>query len=178
MARTRRASESSLAHLRPLNARTDRRRQRRALDANELRRLLETTCEAPVRFAMAGPEPALCYTLATETGLRANEVRSLTCASFDFTLCEVTVEAGSSKRRRTDTLPLRSDTATQLREFLRSKLPGAAAFSLPSKFNMAKMIRADLAAAGVTDLDDVDLRSLRHSTASLLVAAGVNPTTA
>ena len=68
------------------------------------------------QFGVAGPERALVYRLAVESGLRAGEVRSLTRASFRFgaKLATVTVEAKSSKRRRRDELPLRPDTADEL----------------------------------------------------------------
>src|SRR4030042_5634646 len=44
-----RASESPLQHLKGLNVRTDRRHDKRALEPDEVRRLLETTTAAPER---------------------------------------------------------------------------------------------------------------------------------
>jgi integrase len=77
---------------------------------------------------MSGPERTLLYRIAVETGLRVNELRSLTVASFDLDAGVVTVEAGYSKRRHEDTLPLRPDTAAALKTFFADELPGAKAF--------------------------------------------------
>jgi integrase len=69
---------------------------------------------------MSSPERSRAYRLVAESGLRAGELRSLTRLSFSFgrKFATVTVEAGSSKRRRRDELPLRPDTAEELREHL------------------------------------------------------------
>ena len=52
-------------------------------------------------------------------------------------------------------------------------------FSLPSKYNMADMLRADCNAADICYEDSgqgkVDFHSLRHTTGSLLAASGVHP---
>jgi len=177
MVQDRRASESPVQHLKGLNVRTDRRHDRRALDPDEIRRLIETTTAQPERFGMSGPGRALLYRLAVESGLRANELRTLTAAAFDFENKTVTLSAAYSKHRREDTLPLRPDTAAQLKEFIKGKLPGAMVFDMPKK--TAKMLRPDLAAAGIAYKDEAgryfDFHGLRHTTASLLVNANVNP---
>src|SRR5262249_419420 len=115
-----RAAQSPVAHLEGLNVRTDRRHDRRALTADELRRLLAGAEGGPVVKGMTGPERRLLYWLAVETGLRAGELASLTRDSFDFG-CDpatVTVAAAYSKRRRDDTLPLRPALADAMRAFL------------------------------------------------------------
>jgi len=98
----RRASESPLAHLKGLNTRTDRRHDRRALELDELRLLLETTQKQPARFWLTGPERALLYRIAAETGLWRKELRSLKVSSFDLDNLTVTVKAAYSKRKRED----------------------------------------------------------------------------
>ena len=172
-----RASENPLAHLKTKNARTEARHQRRALEVDEIRRLLEVTQAEPARFDMTGPERAMLYRVAVETGLRANELRTLTALSFDLEGLTVSVEAAYSKHRREDSIPLRSDTAEALRATLAGMKPTAQAFKVPNK--PAKMLRADLEAAGIAYRDEsdrvVDFHSLRHTTGSLLAAAGVNP---
>ena len=144
-----RATGSLLEHLKGLNVQTDRRHDRRALSIDELRRLLTVACNGADEFGVSGRERALVYRLAVESGLRSNELRSLTRSSFSFAtkLATVTVEAASSKRRRRDELPLRPDTAAEMQAHLATKHPGAAAFNLPRADNMADMIRRDLAAA-------------------------------
>lgn len=178
----RRVCENPVAHLKPLNARTDRRRERRALEVDEVRRLLSSTRASDERYGMSGPERAWLYRIAVETGLRVNELRSLTVASFDLDASVVTVEAGYSKRRREDTLPLRPDTAAELKSFFSGKLPGVKAFGGRYKKltdKTAKMIEADLTEAGICYQDDAgryaDFHSLRHTAGTWLAASGVHP---
>ena len=172
-----RASESPVEHLRTINVRTDRRHDRRALEADEIRRLLEATKAAPKRFGMTGYERALLYRFAAYTGLRANEIRNLTVSSFDFDNCTTSVKAAYSKRRREDILPLRKDIAAELQSFVVGKLPTVQVFKVPDK--TADMLQADLEAAKIPYVDDAgryaDFHALRHSTGSLLAASGVHP---
>jgi len=202
MVKDGRASESPVAHLDGLNVKTDRRRERRALDAEETRWLLDTTRQGPQRYGMSGPERATLYRLAVESGLRAGELASLTRASFalDGKHPTVTVQAGYSKHRREDVLPLRPDTAADLRAFLACKLADALAFNPPKHRPLSEVLRDDLAAARAAWLDDAktpqdrkareesrflcyadsagrvaDFHSLRHTTGSWLAAAGVHP---
>ena len=176
----RAGGESPLKHLDAIKV-TDEV-NRRALTPDELGSLLEVTENTPKRFGMTGYERAMLYRFAAYTGLRANEIRNLTASSFDLDNCTVKVKAAYSKRRREDVLPLRKDTAKAMRELLGSKTPNAKAFDLPSKYRMADMVRADLEDAGIDWQDNgdgvLDFHSLRHSTASLLAASGVNPKTA
>ncbi len=182
MMKDRRATENPVAHVDGLNVKLDRRRDRRALAVDELRTLLLTTNAGPDREGMSGPERAMLYRLAVETGLRSNELRSLTRASFalDGDEAAVTVQAAYSKRRRNDTLPLRADLAAELRLFLATKLPTALAFNLTTdKKAAAKMFQDDLAAAGIVFRDAanlvMDFHGLRHSFISFLAQGGVHP---
>ncbi len=109
MVQDRRPSENPLVHLKGLNIRTDRRHDRRALEPDELRRLLETTRKGPERYGMTGAERAALYRLAAESGLRSGELATLKSKSFDLDGGTVTVQAAYSKRRREDTLPLREE---------------------------------------------------------------------
>ncbi len=202
MVREGRASESPLAYLQGLNVATDRRHDRRELSVDEARRLLRAAHNGAGMLGIGGPERALVYRLALESGLRASELRSLTRSSFDFRAkpATVTVEAGSSKRRRRDTLPLRDDTAAALKAHLASKLPAAQAFSLPASDKTSRLIKADLDAARaawlkeartveeragreqrtfLTYVDDAgryaDFHSLRHTFLTNLARSGVHP---
>ncbi len=181
MIKDRRASESPVAHLDGLNVKTDRRHDRRALTVEELRRLMEVTHCGPERRGIAGPERAVLYRLAVETGLRAGELRSLSRASFniDDDPPTVTVAAAYSKRRREDTLPLRSELAQQLQRFLSQMAPATSVFRIPDRRQAAEMFQADIAAAGIAYRDDAgkvaDFHSLRHTFISNLAAGGVHP---
>ena len=178
MVEDRRAATSPIAHLRAIEvSKKDIRRPRRPLEADEVRRLLEATQAAGPRFKLPGYERSMIYRLAVESGLRANEIRLLKVASFDFDNCTVIVQDHTAKNRHEKTLPLRPDTAAEIKELLASKLPAAQAFKVPG--NPANMLKPDPEAAGIDYQDDAgryaDFHSLRHTTGSLLAAAGVHP---
>lgn len=185
MIKDRRATENPVNHLDALNVRTDRRHDRRPFTPDELRILLPATRSGPVRFKMAGEDRYMLYWLAAETGLRQNELRSLTRASFDLDTDSpsVTVQASYSKRRRQDTIPLRPEITAALREFLAGKMPAAPAFpTMPERQHVCDMFRLDVEAAGIAYVDDsgryADFHALRHTFISNLAAAGVHPRTA
>jgi len=173
-----RAAESPLAHLQ--KKRTEKARQR-ALEPDELRRVLEVTANGPDCYGMTGFARAMLYRLAAESGLRSNELRSLRVSSLDLGKRTVRIASGSAKNRRESVLPLRADTAARLQELLCNRVPTARAFDLPSKYNMAKMLRADLMRAGIEYSDEpssdkyVNFHSLRHTTGTLLAASGAHP---
>jgi len=175
-----RASASPVAGLKGQNVQADRRHERRALTAGEVRRVIEAAADGPGVLGMTGPERAMLYRLAIETGLRAGELRSLTAASFDLDgqRPQLTVEAAHSKHRQKDVVELRPNTARELRAFLARKAPAAAAFALPRSERVVKMLRADLEAAGIPYRDEsgrvADFHALRHTAGSLLLDAGVN----
>jgi len=175
-----RASESPVAGLKGQNVQADRRHERRALTAAEVRRLIEAAADGPGVLGMTGPERAMLYRLGVETGLRAGELRSLTAASFDLDgqRPQVTVEAAHSKHRQKDVIELRPNTARDVRAFLARKAPAAPAFALPRSERVVQMFRADLEAAGIPYRDDAgrvaDFHALRHTAGSLLLDAGVN----
>lgn len=182
MVQDQQASESPFEHLKGVNVRTDRRHDRRALEPDEIRRLLEATATAPMRYGMSGCERYLLYRFAAETGLRANEIRNLKVRDFDFDNLTVTAKAGYSKRRRDDVQPLRPDMAALLKDFFTGKMPNVKAFGGTCKQltkRTSDMIKVDLADAGIPYGDDAgrfaDFHSLRHTTGSLLAASGVHP---
>ena len=117
------APHSPVAVLSLINSKPDQRVRRRALTVEELKLLLQVTAAEPARYCMSGPERALLYRVAVETGLRANELATLTPSSFSLTSDPptVTVKAGYSKHRREDVLPLRPTTAALLAEHLQGK---------------------------------------------------------
>ena len=177
-----RVDQSPVEHLQPINSSSDKRHQRRAIEPDELRRLLEVTRVAKRRYGMDGRERALLYKLAVETGLRANELRSLKKSSFDFDGLSVTVMSGYTKNRKETTQWLKPDTAAELKEFFKDKMPEAKAFGGTYKrltTKTAEMLKADLADAGIDYQDDAgryfDFHALRGETGTLLAASGVHP---
>jgi len=65
----------------------------------DLRKLINAAHAGPTYRGMTGPERALCYRLAVNTGLRFSEIASTTTRSFvlDSANPEVTVAAAYTK---------------------------------------------------------------------------------
>ncbi len=90
----------------------------------------------------------------------------------------LTVRAGVSKTKKTDTLHIRADLAAGLRAWrLECGNPpdDAPVFTVP--VNLVSILRRDLKAAGI-DPTGLDVHALRHTTATHLAKAGVAPRTA
>ena len=148
MFRNERLRTDPMMQVAKLNAKTDRRRCRRALSDEELAWLVAAARKAPTFQSMTGPERAMLYWLAVETGLRASELRSLTPESFglaDLDRATVTVAAAYSKHRRDDVVPLRRDLAEALATFLEDRPARTAVFAMPTR--TAQMLKADMEAA-------------------------------
>jgi len=148
MFRNERLRTDPMMQVAKLNAKTDRRRCRRALSDEELAWLIAAARKAPTFQSMTGPERAMLYWLAVETGLRASELRSLTPESFglaDLDRATVTVAAAYSKHRRDDVVPLRRDLAEALATFLEDRPARTAVFAMPTR--TAQMRKADMEAA-------------------------------
>ncbi|HUS48406.1 MAG TPA: tyrosine-type recombinase/integrase, partial [Phycisphaerae bacterium] len=160
----------------------DRKRRRRALSAEELKRLVEAARKSGRSFrSLSGADRGILYTVAAYTGLRASELASLTPASLDLSDGPtVTCAAAYTKNGQEAVLPLRPDLAAALSAWVGDKAadvplwPGTWA-----KKASAKMIRVDLEAAGIEykDASDryADFHSLRHTFLSSLARAGVHP---
>lgn len=155
-------------------------KQRRALADQELVKLMQHTAEhGKLRGRSTGPERALIYGVAAATGLRANEIRTLTAGAFDLRPDKdptVTVHAKYAKNRRKVTLPLRADLAALLRSHFAGKHPSASAFYLPR--TTADLIRQDATAAGIpieTAEGALDFHSLRVTFITSLARSGVHP---
>ncbi len=120
MVRERRAAENPLAHLARMDTRLDRRRVRRALDAEELARLIAAAEASPQTVGgLDGPERSRLYRFALETGFRANECRSVTAGdcACDGPRPFVRLAAQASKRRRAEEQPITPAFAAELRTF-------------------------------------------------------------
>lgn len=197
-----RAAESPLSHLGKFNERIDRRHDRRAFEEAELRTLLESTAAAPTRCGMTGKQRTMLYKLASLSGLRARELRTLTPKSFnlDGDRPKVTVAAAYSKHRREDEQPLPASIVPELRSYL-DKLPKAGpVFRMPHPCNVVRVLREDLATARAAWIknaantkerksrtesafleyrDDagrvLDFHAFRHTFISSLTAGGVHP---
>lgn len=184
MVRERRLSLNPIASLQCLNARADRRHVRRTLEISEVQRLLDAALHGKERFNVSGLDRYWLYRLAVETGLRSNELRSLdrSCFDLDGPAPTVSLGAAKTKNRRAATIPLRLQTAAELRGFIGQKHPKALVWELPRPENIVIMLRGDLKNASIPYRDDsarvVDFHALRNTFASLLLGSGVDIRTA
>ena len=175
----KRSPANPLEFIERLSDAADDKRKRRPFTVDELRKLISTTINAPKVRNICGAERALIYRFAAETGLRANEIRTLIVSDFDFSMCTVHIRAKNSKNRCEANVPLRADTAAKLKEHCKDKLPVASAFKMPPKGHEVRMLRSDLTRLDIPYVDKdgrhADFHSFRYTTASLLAASGVNP---
>ena len=181
----RRVEQNPVAGLKALKVtESDKKRRRRNLTDDEFAALITTTRESDTVFrGLAGKDRAILYILAASTGLRASELASLTPECFDLDSPTPTVHclAGYTKNGAEAVLPLRSDVAVRMRDFLSGRAAGEAlwAGSWARSRAGAAMVKADLETAGVKYKDKsdryADFHSLRHTFISNLARAGVHP---
>ena len=175
---------------------------RRALTQKEIITLLSYTENAKPIGDMTGWERSLVYRLAMETGLRANELRSLKRLSFSKTGMTVRVEAKYTKNRKEAIQPVKPATMELIQQHIILKAPNAPAFRLPNN-NLSKFFKKDVEEARIawileakdsseeylrrtesdflklkTKAGKLDFHALRHTFGSLLAASGVHPKTA
>ncbi len=196
MIKDRRATTNPLEYLSPAKVlSSDRKIKRRALTAEEVRVLLHATAVAGPSFGIEGVDRMVLYRFAIETGLRASEIRSLKVQDFDLDAGTVTVSDAYSKNRKASTIPLRAEMVKLLSDYLVVKLPTTQAFPMPNESNIPRMLRKDMRQARQqwiveyparsdhpflkieTSEGRIDFHALRHTCASFLVHAGVDPKT-
>jgi len=146
---THRLTVNPFARLAKANENGDARRKRRALNADDLARLIAVAHSRPVVDAMTirrgkrkgelaakvsdgqrrkletlGHVRGLTYKMLTLTGLRLNEVRSLTIGGTDLggPTPYATLQAADEKARRGAEIPLRTDLAADLARHLADRL--------------------------------------------------------
>ena len=179
--RTKRLPANPLRSLQPRNANLDVRHPRRALKPEEFARLLavaEGNGKSVQRYT--GPMRARVYYLAYMTGLRKNELASLTPKSFDLiaTPPTLTVEAKASKHRKKDVIPLHPELVTRLGEWLDGKKPTDKLFPKLASKKTYFMVCYDLKTAGIpyqTDEGFADFHAAgRHTHITELLRNGVS----
>jgi integrase len=178
MVRMRRAAENPVAFLSRLNASSDQRIVRRALSAAECRRLVDAAQTGPTFKGMTGPDRALLYRFALQTGLRWSEIRSLTGSSFGAGGLTVTVKARDAKNRKEATLQLCGDLAADLWRRIGDKSSDAPVFEMRKWWPGAGLLRFDLDGAGIpfeTPAGRVDFHGLRHTFVTLLAKSDIHP---
>ncbi len=168
-----------VAQARPLKeARTIRRGKNKGLLERELRP------EAVAHLEAVGRERVLIYRTLVLTGLRLDELRSLTVAQLDLTPGAefIHLEAKNEKNGSGSAIPLRSDLAAELRRWIHSNSLAPSALLLNVPTGLLRIFDRDLKAAGIPKRDErkrtVDLHALRTTFATMLSTTGTAPRTA
>jgi len=189
--------------MRRRDAKQDRRRIARALTEKELLALLDAAKRRPLQDAMTirtgankdsfgakvsierkekleqlGIERALIYKTFILTGLRADELRTLTISDLSFgDVPFIKLRNSNEKNRKGSTIALRSDLAVELRAWIAGRERTEPVFNVPS--GILRIMNRDLAAAGIPKVDAdgcvVHIHALRHSFGTHLSKAGVAP---
>jgi integrase len=181
LVRERRLPNDPITHLRPVNVRTDRRHDRRAISAQDLQKLIAAAAASGKRFrGLRGVDRAMLYETASMTGLRVAELASLKAESFDLAVKPptVTVEAGYSKRRRRDVLPLHAALAAKLKVWLAERRSAVPLWPGTWSERASRMVKRDLDVAEIAYRDAsgvFDFHALRHQFLSALARSGVHP---
>ncbi len=181
---------------------TDPRRPSRALTDDELQRLLKVACERPLNDALTirrgerrgelgakigdgererltdlGRERALIYKTLVLTGLRKNELASLTVGQFNYAPggSFLTLKPKDEKNGKGSKIELTDDLADDLAGRVRGRPSSAKLLRLPS--GLICILDRDLKAAGIPKIDDrgnhVHLHAMRKTTCTMLNRAGV-----
>jgi len=200
LVRDHRIESSPLTHLQAWNVALDRRHDRRVLSMDEVRVLLSSTLAGPVRTRLTGVQRYWLYRLAVSTGLRANELSSLSPKSFDINERLVAIMAGQAKNRREDSLPLPDHLFPELSDWLAGLDPDAPLWPGPWAKNRqaGQFLKGDLLRARNAWIDEAagserqeredsdflrwedsegqfaDFHALRHTFITWLVDSGAN----
>ena len=204
-----RLREHDLDRLPKADQKADPRRKRRALTEAELGKLLAVARDRPLddartvrrgknkgkrvadlratevtRLTELGRERALIYKTLVLTGLRSDELRTLSVADLDLTAGSETIRlaAKNEKNGAGSVLPLRADLAADLRHWIadRELTPADRLFTVPTGLRL--IMNRDMKAAGIPKRDDrgraVDVHALRTTFGTFLSTSGVSPRTA
>jgi integrase/recombinase XerD len=149
---TKRSTTNPILGMERLNTAVDIRHARRALTAEQIGKLVQSARESGAEIqCYDGETRARIYILSYMTGLRRNEIASLSPRSFniDGEQPTVTVEAAFSKHRRKDVLPLHPELVTMLREWLEGTDPEVLLFPKLAKRRTWLMVKMDLERIGI-----------------------------
>ncbi len=214
--RTHRLASNPFKDVPRADEEADPRRRRRAMTEAELARLIEVAARRPlidaqtirrgkrkgqplarvkdadrVRLEALGRERALIYKTLVLTGLRKNELATLTVAQLhlDGDVPHLELDAADEKSREGNRINIRDDLADDIRAWLASRLatrraeaeragetlpdrlPGAErVFVVP--YELVKILDRDLKAAGIPKRDErgwtLDVHALRTTFGTLL----------
>lgn len=160
----------------------EKKHPRRALSAVELNKLLETTRRLGSFRGLSGPDRAMLYLTAVQTGFRASELASLVVLdlNLDQEPAVVVLDGSRTKNGKEAKIPLSRMFADTLRIWLESK--PRTALLWPGNWARYKeggvMVQHDLKAAGIPyDVNGryADFHALRKTFVTNLARSGVLP---
>lgn len=153
------------------------------------------------RLNRLGRERAMIYKTLVLTGLRRNELASITVAQLDLDgpHPHAVLHPSDEKNRQGSNIPLRADLVAEIREWLAEKLlvtqrealwrgqqpasslpPHTPLFTVPTA--LVKILDRDLKLAGIPKKDGrgwtIDVHAMRHTFGTLLSKGNVAPRTA
>ncbi len=205
LVRDRRVAENPIVGMSAMKiTEQDKKHRRRPLTDEELIAVIKTATLSSVAFrGLRGQDRAMLYIVASNTGLRASELASLTPESFDLESGMPTVHClgAYTKNGQEAVLPLNAGVSGMLEGWLIDKPIGECVWpGTWANHTSAKMFRVDLNAARQAWLEEVeseqerdererssflmycdpsgryaDFHSLRHTFISNLARAGVHP---
>lgn len=166
------AMENPLVHVQRIDTRATRQQYRRALNADELRRLL----------TLAPADRRMIYLFAVSTGIRRGEMLGLRWedVTLDGDKPSVRARASITKNRKDSELPLTLELARLLRSYRPVDMAPFAPVFLCGLPNF-RTFRRDLVRAGVPFKDEqdrrIDFHALRVTFCTNLSLAKVDPRT-
>lgn len=164
----KRMAANPVADVEKVDETADVRRERRALSAEELERLLDVV---PEKYRLG-------YRMLIGTGLRRAELIALRWGDVALNADRpfIQLRAKETKSRRADALPLRAELAELLR---RAKGDATEGERIVKALPRVPTHRKYLEKAGIPWLDDLgrraDIHAMRHSYGTLLSKGGVSP---
>ena len=184
LAKRERIPDDPLADLSGASAESDHRHDRRTPSEDELRTIIGTADASAATFrGLAGRDRALLYAVAMSTGLRVEELGSLTPESFDLDgePAAVTLRGEAAKNGRAAVQPLPTELVSVLRPYLSGRDPARPVWPGTWTRKAAAMLRRDLDAAGIPYTVEgpdgplyLDFHALRHGYVALLDKAGAS----
>jgi len=171
-----------LKPIRKLNQEIDQRKNRRAMTAEEIERLLKAAETRKYQETENAKEQILIYKLLLGTGLRSTELSLLTPNQIDYERNRLTVEAAKTKNKKSDVLPLRPDLVQSVKEWVKAHgIPPHERIFHYDVHSVRRSFYRDLKAAGIERKDpdgrSIDVHSLRKTFGTMLAKAGVPLTT-
>jgi integrase len=169
LVRNKRAADNPLTALDYFPADGDVRRNRRAFTADEQAAVFAAArASGRKKYRLMGMDRYMLYRLAACTGLRAYALAMLTPIALDLDADPATVVSAATdqKNKTLHRVPLASSFAAELRDYLAGRDPATRIWPGMWYGFAARMLRVDLAAAGVptrTEDGNAHFHSFRHT---------------